>query len=125
MIRLNVVSLAMLMLTGCGPQVGPDAPGIAAGVNINGIPDEAPYIQGAVTSVEAGQILVEEDAAQASGSAKASLQLTNSTLIVHRSGVAARSSDLRVGQRVQAWVTGPVMESYPTQGTAAVVVIEP
>lgn len=125
MIRLNVVSLAMLMLTGCGPQAGVAASDNPAAINIKGIPSEAPYIQGAVISVDGGQILVEENAAQASGSAKASLRLNHSTRIVHRSGVAARPSDLRVRQRVQAWVTGPVTESYPTQGTAAVVVIEP
>jgi len=127
MIRLNTFLLALLMLTGCGPQVGPATPANSAGINSNskGIPSEAPYIQGAITSVAEGLILVEEHAAQAAGSAKASLRLTSSTRILHRSGLAARPSDLRVGQHVQAWVAGPVMESYPTQGTAAVVVIEP
>ena len=32
-------------------------------------------------------------------------------------------SDLRVGQRVESWFTGPVAESYPTQATAAVIVV--
>ncbi len=117
--------MAMLVLTGCQPPAGPAATGSSAVLHTTGIPSEAPYIQGAITTVKEEQILVEENAAQAAGSAKASLRLTHSTRIVHRSGEAARPSDLRVGQLVQAWVAGPVMESYPTQGTAAVVVIEP
>ena len=32
-------------------------------------------------------------------------------------------SDLQVGQRVESWFTGPVAESYPTQATAAVIVV--
>ena len=116
--------MALLILTGCGPPGSPAAVGRSAAINTHGVPSEAPYIQGTITTVAQGQILVEEVAAEASGSAKASLRLTNTTRILHRTGESARASDLRVGQRVQAWVAGPVMESYPTQGTAAVVVIE-
>jgi len=125
MIRLNVFAVALLILTGCGPEAGPAAPGNSAGINTKGIPSEAPYIQGSITAAKEEQILVEENAAQASGSAKASLRLTDSTRILHRSGAAARLSDLRVGQWVQAWVAGPVMESYPAQAMAAVIIIEP
>ena len=34
-------------------------------------------------------------------------------------------TDLRVGQKVKVWFDGPVMESYPSQATAGVIVIEP
>ena len=125
MIRLNAFAVALLILTGCGPQAGPTAPGNSAGINTKGIPSEAPYIQGAITTVKEKQILVEENAVEVSGSAKASLRLTDSTRILRHSGAAARSSDLRVGQRVRVWVIGPVMESYPVQAMAAVIVIEP
>lgn len=32
---------------------------------------------------------------------------------------------LRVGQRVTAWFSGPVAESYPTLSTAAVILVDP
>ncbi len=32
-------------------------------------------------------------------------------------------ADLLTGQIAEAWFTGPVMESYPTQATASVVVV--
>ena len=36
------------------------------------------------------------------------------------------ATELRVGQLVKVWFTGPVMESYPLQATAGVIVfIEP
>ncbi|MDQ3039341.1 MAG: DUF3221 domain-containing protein, partial [Pseudomonadota bacterium] len=125
MIEMKVFPMSLLLLMGCGGQGDPANPDNPAAIRITGIPSDAPYIQGAITAVEGERILVEENAAQASGSAKASLRLIPSTRIVHRSGVVARPSDLQVGQQVQVWVAGPVMESYPTQGTAAVVVIEP
>ena len=34
-------------------------------------------------------------------------------------------TDLRVGQKIEAWFTGPVAESYPTQATAAVILVMP
>ncbi len=35
------------------------------------------------------------------------------------------AKELRVGTRVQAWFTGPVLRSYPAQATARQVVIKP
>jgi len=90
-----------------------------------GIPAEAPYIEGRITALENNQILVEANPAETSGSAKASLRLTDSSRILRHSGAVARPSDLRVRQRLRVWVVGPVMESYPAQAVAAVIVIEP
>ncbi|MEO6228280.1 MAG: DUF3221 domain-containing protein [Thermomonas sp.] len=125
MIRWHAFLIAALLLPGCGPHGGPAAAGKSSASITQGIPSDAPYIAGTITTVSAEHILVEENAAQASGSAKSSLRLTANTRILRRTGGAARATDLKVGQRVQAWVSGPVMESYPTQGTAAVIVIEP
>ena len=125
MSRLNVLAVALLILAGCGSQAGSATPGNSASINTQDIPSEASYIQGAITTVKEKQILVEENAVEVSGSAKASLRLTDSTRILRHSGAAARSSNLRVGQRVRVWVIGPVMESYPVQAMAAVIVIEP
>ena len=125
MSRLNAFAAAFLILAGCGSQVDSATPGNSVSTNAQGIPSEAPFIQGAITSLNEKQILVEENAAEISGSAKAGLRLTDSTRILRHSGAVARPSDLRVGQRVRAWVAGPVMESYPVQAVAAVIVIEP
>ncbi len=76
-----------------------------------------------ITAMKEGQLFVEGNAAEISGSAKASLRLTGTTRIFRRR-VAARVTDLKVGQRVHVWVTGPVMESYPLQAEAAVIVID-
>jgi len=125
MYRFNKFAVVLLILTGCNSQTDPTASGNSTVTKFKDAPSEAPYIQGIVTIVKEKQILVEENAAQVSGSAKARLQLTDSTRILHRSGETAGPSDLRVGQRVHARVTGPVMESYPVQGVADVIVIEP
>ena len=125
MSRLNVFAAAFLILTGCDSQVGPLPPGNTASANAQGIPSETPYIQGAITNLTEKQILVEENATEVHGSDKASLRRTDSTRVLRHSGAAARWSELRMGQRVRVWVVGPVMESYPAQAVAGVIVIEP
>ena len=83
-----------------------------------------PDFQGILTAVSEGSIRIEENPAEEWGGSKAALQITDSTSIVWSNGAAAVRADLRTGQRVQAWVRGPVMESYPVQGTAQRVRIE-
>ncbi|MDQ3698539.1 MAG: YobA family protein [Gemmatimonadota bacterium] len=100
----------------------PPAPPGGAGAMI---PNEAPSITGQVTGVTLPTVRVEERPADAAGSAKASVRLVDGTRLLRRGGSAAASGDLRVGQRVSVWFTGPVMESYPVQATASVIVIEP
>jgi hypothetical protein len=78
-----------------------------------------------LTVIEPDRVRIEENPADLGGSAKAVLRVTESTRILHRSGAAVSLSDFRVGKRVRAWVTGPIMESYPVQATASAVVIEP
>jgi beta-N-acetylhexosaminidase len=116
---LAVVSLAVMVAlafaaAGCGSRV----------------PSDPPAITGTIASVSpsdgggAGSILVE-----GSGSIgdKASLRLSGTTPVLHRatdgSVTAATFADLKVGLRVEAWVDGPVAESYPVQATASVIAI--
>ena len=71
-------------------------------------------------------MLVEENPADESGSAKGAFTVTGETEIFRRSGDLqdpASFDDLQVGQPVIATYTGPVAESYPTQGTAGSIVI--
>jgi hypothetical protein len=83
-------------------------------------------VQGPITSISGSAVLVEENPADESGSAKGVFTVTGETEIFRRSGdlqVPASFDDLRVGQPVIATYTGPVAESYPTQGTAGSIVI--
>jgi hypothetical protein len=83
-------------------------------------------VQGPITSISGSAVLVEENPADESGSAKGAFTVTGETEIFRRSDdlqVPASFDDLRVGQLVIATYTGPVAESYPTQGTAGNIVI--
>jgi Protein of unknown function (DUF3221) len=94
-------------------------------------PATEPDIRGTVTkvnvSVEPRTVLVEEKPEESAGSPKASVQLTPETRVLKRAaGEVGRAApeELAVGQTVSVWFSGPVMESYPVQATAATVVIE-
>ncbi len=88
-------------------------------------PGGPPYICGVITAVERDRVVIEENPREQSGSNKASLRVTNETVLRFRaSGQPASFADLRVGRRAQAWTTGPIAESYPVQATAARIEIE-
>lgn len=84
---------------------------------------EAPSLVGVVTALRLPVIMVEEKPSETSGSAKASVRITERTLI-SRGGKSLAPDGLKVGQRVSVWFQGPVMESYPMQATAGVIVVE-
>ena len=88
------------------------------------LPEDPPYMRGAITAIEGAQIRVEADPGASSGSDKAMLRITRDTEIFWRSGERADQGDLRLGTVVSAWVTGPIRESYPVQADAATLVIE-
>jgi hypothetical protein len=91
------------------------------------LPGGEPGITGVVTAVgdSARTLRVEERPEDTSGSAKAVVRVPAGTPILERSGQARQFGELRVGMRVSVWFAGPVAESYPVQGTAHTVVIEP
>ena len=85
-------------------------------------------IRGEITSVSrsAEVVLVEEDPSDESGSAKGEFAVGGETEILEqRDGDLAPVAfeKLRVGQVVEATYSGPVAESYPTQGVAGRIVI--
>ena len=88
------------------------------------LPEEPPYLRGAVTAIDVSEIRVEADPSTTARSAKAVLRLTEETQILWRTGEPADRGDLRLGSVVSAWVAGPVLESYPVQATARTIVIE-
>jgi hypothetical protein len=97
------------------------------------LPERQPDVTGVVTQVSAtegpaaiGTLRVEENPADSSGSAKYVLTVTHETMLVVRPGELSEEigfGDMVVGQRVQAWITGPVRESYPMQATASHVLV--
>jgi hypothetical protein len=85
-------------------------------------------IRGEITSVSrsAQVVLVEEDPSDESGSAKGEFAVGGETEILEqRDGDVAPIAfeELRIGQVVEATYSGPVAESYPTQGTAGRIVL--
>jgi Protein of unknown function (DUF3221) len=85
-------------------------------------------IRGTITEVSrsAEVVLVEENPSEESGSAKGEFAVSGETEILEQRGqdlAPVSFEDLRVGQMVEATYTGPVAESYPTQGVAGRIVI--
>ena len=100
------------------------------------LPDRPADITGIVTDIQPGDtperpsaVRIETNPDEESGSPKMVLAVTRETRVLdRRSGgepQAIEKDALRVGDRVEAWITGPVQESYPSRAAAeAVVVLE-
>jgi len=84
-----------------------------------------PDIIGQVTAIALPIIVVEENPAEPHGSAKARVRVTKNTQVLSQGKDVAAITELQAGQQVKVWFTGPVMESYPLQATAGVIVILP
>lgn len=97
------------------------------------LPTREPEVRGVVTAVtpadagetgseRLGTLRVEANPADSSGSAKWVLTITGNTIVLMRPGEMTEPASFQrlvIGQRVDAWVTGPVAESYPMQATAS------
>ena len=115
--QLAAVTAAAWLAFGCARAGGDVSP-----------PARAPDIVGTVTHLHrSGErtvtIRVEERPADESGSAKASIRVTEDTRVI-RGGSIVSEREIRQGARVSAWFTGPVAESYPVQARAEAVRIE-
>jgi hypothetical protein len=101
---------------------------LACAPNGGTLPNDAPFMTGTVTAIgriaEGWTVRVEERPQDVSGSAKGVFRVGEQTNIRRAAGGVARSDELREGQRVRVWVAGPVMESYPVQAAARVIVID-
>lgn len=96
------------------------------------LPEEAPDIIGAVTDRREVQgrvsVRIEQDSTRSAGYPVAQVTVGSGARVLRRTAgglVSASAEELRVGTRVRAWFTGPVLRSYPAQATARLVVIEP
>ena len=97
-------------------------------------PKTNPAIRGNITSSNpaggqgglVGSILVEGNIENDTQFDKASIAITSETQIfeqVEQERHPATFEALQLGQKVEAWFTGPVAESYPVQAVASDIVI--
>jgi len=113
-IQVMLALLVMMAAVGCEDSAD----------NTPGMPDTAPSIRGEVTAATMQSIRVEENPAEASGSAKADVRLTANTVVLRQDGSVTDASELRKGQVVRVWFTGPVAESYPVLANGGTILIE-
>lgn len=93
------------------------------------LPSEPASIAGRVTAVHletgrTGVIRVEANPEQSAGSDKAAVRVTKSTTVRGPASSDAEAAELKVGQWVRVWFTGPVRESYPVQADAGTIIID-
>lgn len=110
-----------LIGSGCSPA----ATDLSVSDATAAIPRTMPSIVGQVTAIDLPTIVVEEKPTEPHGSDKARVRITDGTHVLRRGEGVVGATELRVGQQVKVWFTGPVMESYPLQATAGAIVIEP
>lgn len=117
---VSALLLGMLLGSACSP-VTTDR---SANDPITAIPRTTPSMVGQVTAVTLPTIVVEQNPAEPHGSPKARVRLAEGARVLRQNGAIVDPAALRMGQRVRIWFIGPVMESYPLQATADVIVIE-
>lgn len=103
------------------PGAGP-VPVQGEAADIIGTVKERREVQGGVS------VRIEQDSTRSAGYPVAQVTVGSGTRVVRRIAgdlSPAASEELRVGTRVQAWFTGPVLRSYPAQATARLVIIVP
>lgn len=107
--------IALLILA-----IGCTSPGPATNDSAANRPD----IRGTITRIAGATLVVEENPSEESGSLKAAVEISESTLVRTSAGGPMSRSAFRTGQIVSVWFKGPVMESYPVRGTAEMVIVE-
>ena len=120
MVRAGAALGLIVLLAACSPG-SDDGSTIRQDPSIP--PAESPYVIGTVTHLDGNEIRIEEVPADSAGSDKVVARIVPATRIYGLGGERVTPTALRVGQQVQAWLTGPVMESYPVRGTADRLVI--
>ncbi|MBU9711771.1 DUF3221 domain-containing protein [Evansella tamaricis] len=87
--------------------------------------EEEPHITGLIYNVSESSILVVEgiasvdmDQSEWEGKDAISFSLSDETSILDRDNVEISKEELQKGDKVEAWHTGTVLESYPLQAEA-------
>lgn len=90
-------------------------------------PENQPDIEGTITQLDQGKILVEEDPEQPDVTNKAEIRLEEHTRYWVEQGKKhqeGKKEDLKKGMKVKVWYTGIVMDSYPVKTKGGHVVYE-
>lgn len=90
-------------------------------------PENHPDIEGTITQVDPGKILVVEDPDQPEVTNKAEVQLEDFTRYWVEQGKTheeGKKEDLQKGMKVKVWYTGIIMDSYPVKTKGGHVIYE-
>ena len=134
-IILMMTMLALCVACGVGTTIGGE-PVTPVGDIATPPSGASPDIRGTITTIQTsadpsqmgitGTMLVEGSIEGGTKFDKASITINGDTRLFEQTGDERRPVTVdafRVGQRVEAWFTGPVMESYPVQVQALEIVI--
>lgn len=119
-IYLLITNLTFIMVTACAPVAGAPSRSV---IQIN-TPSLPRTILGVITEIN-DRILVEQQPGAAIGD-KVYFGLSHDLQVYQRINGdlhATPSKNLEVGQRVEVWAVGGVMESFPGQATADFIII--
>jgi hypothetical protein len=117
MVRLAFVLAASAALASCGGNSEPT--GVAA------LTREPYFIRGTITSANhPWGFLVEGQPGTGYRVTSAHFKVGPNTVYLHADGTAAAAADVQVGRGIQLWITGVIMESYPVQVEAQIIVID-
>jgi hypothetical protein len=115
--RMTGALAALLVCSGAGCS---SAPTETSDLRLN----ESPSLEGVITAIGEATVRIEADPADPADGAKAIGRITPASQIVGPDGAAWTIDDLRTGQRVRAWFTGPATKSHPMQIDAARIAVE-
>lgn len=89
-------------------------------------PKQIKSITGYINNITENGFLVIEDKSEQKHRVPTAIEygIASETEIKTQSGNRLKRSDLTVGQRVDTWTTAPVLESYPGQATASLIVVD-
>ncbi|SEM98248.1 Protein of unknown function [Lihuaxuella thermophila] len=127
--RLSLI-LLLVFMAGCGAgnvdiQRSSNS-GASSEIKTKGeYPHGTPNIIGYITEMGDEGILVEDKPKEAHAANKIMTRLTKHTKYLIRNSQSfkrGQKSDLRLGMKVEVWYNGPILESYPGQGTAGYIV---
>lgn len=119
-IYLLITNLILIMITSCTPAVGISTPNV---IQIN-TPSNPRTIMGVITEIK-DRILVEQQPEATIGD-KIYFSLSHNIKVyqsINSDLRAVSSNDLEVGQLVEVWTYGVVLESFPGQAEANFIIV--
>jgi len=90
------------------------------------LPEGQPYVTGTITEIKGGRILVEQNPGEQRGNKCWAAYSDKTVYLKQENGQVTRlqGATLAPGQQVSVWSGAPVLESYPCQGGADVILFQ-